>query len=201
MKYLKLIPYILLVFCLFRIVYLNKQNTKLKNKTATLEENLSKQVVIYKDKIIYKERVNSEISGTSIKQETVYIPQEGKVEILTPEQGKDVDLSFFDKTFNKVIKQDDGTIVLIKNKGFSIAPELSIMASDKLEVGGQLKLLYWGRYSTGIGFTHEQTLYGFASRNISDVFNFTKNTSLQLAVGKNFKEQETKFLLGVSIRL
>ena len=67
--------------------------------------------------------------------------------------------------------------------------------------GGQLKLLYWGRYSTGVGFTHEQTLYGFASRNISDVFNFTKNTSLQLAVGKNFKEQETKFLLGVSIRL
>lgn len=201
MKYLKLIPYILLVFCLFRIVYLDRQNTKLKNKTATLEENLSKQVVIYKDKIIYKERVNNEISGTSVKQETVYIPQEGKVEILTPEQGKDVDLSFFDKTFNKVIKQDDGTIVLIKNKGFSIAPELSIMASDKLEVGGQLKLLYWGRYSTGVGFTHEQTLYGFASRNISDVFNFTKNTSLQLAVGKNFKEQETKFLLGVSIRL
>ena len=201
MKYLKLIPYILLVFCLFRIIYLDRQNTKLKNKTATLEENLSKQVVIYKDKIIYKERVNNEISGTSVKQETVYIPQEGKVEILTPEQGKDVDLSFFDKTFNKVIKQDDGTIVLIKNKGFSIAPELSIMASDKLEVGGQLKLLYWGRYSTGVGFTHEQTLYGFASRNISDVFNFTKNTSLQLAVGKNFKEQETKFLLGVSIRL
>lgn len=201
MKYLKLVPYILLVFCLFRIVYLDRQNTKLKNKTATLEENLSKQVVIYKDKIIYKERVNNEISGTSVKQETVYIPQEGKVEILTPEQGKDVDLSFFDKTFNKVIKQDDGTIVLIKNKGFSIAPELSIMASDKLEVGGQLKLLYWGRYSTGVGFTHEQTLYGFASRNISDVFNFTKNTSLQLAVGKNFKEQETKFLLGVSIRL
>ena len=201
MKYLKLIPYILLVFCLFRIVYLDRQNTKLKNKTATLEENLSKQVVIYKDKIIYKERVQNEISGTSIKQETVYIPQEGKVEILTPEQGKDVDLSFFDKTFNKVIKQDDGTVVLIKNKGFSIAPELSIMASDKLEVGGQLKLLYWGRYSTGVGFTHEQTLYGFASRNISDVFNFTKNTSLQLAVGKNFKEQETKFLLGVGIRL
>lgn len=201
MKYLKLIPYILLVFCLFRIVYLDRQNTKLKNKTATLEENLSKKVVIYKDKIIYKERVQNEISGTSIKQETVYIPQEGKVEILTPEQNKDVDLSFFDKTFNKVIKQDDGTIVLIKNKGFSIAPELSIMASDKLEVGGQLKLLYWGRYSTGVGFTHEQTLYGFANRNISDVFNFTKNTSLQLAVGKNFKEQETKFLLGVSIRL
>lgn len=201
MKYLKLIPYILLVFCLFRIVYLDRQNTKLKNKTATLEENLSKQVVIYKDKIIYKERIKNEISGTSVKQETVYIPQEGKVEILTPEQGKDVDLSFFDKAFNKVIKQDDGTIVLIKNKGFSVAPELSIMASDKLEVGGQLKLLYWGRYSTGVGFTHEQTLYGFASRNISDVFNFTKNTSLQLAVGKNFKEQETKFLLGVSIRL
>ena len=198
LKFLKLLPYLLIVFLFFRISYLNKQNIRLKNKTATLEENLKKKTIIYKDKIIFKER---EVTGTNIKQETFYIPSEGKVEILNPKDNAQYDLAFIDKIFNKVIKQEDGTILLIKNKGFSIAPEVSIMLSSELEVGGQLKLLYWSRYSSGIGFSDKQTLYGYVSRNISDIFNFTKNTSVQLAVGKNFKEQETRFLLGVNIRL
>ena len=198
LKFLKLLPYLLIVFLFFRISYLNKQNIRLKNKTATLEENLKKKTIIYKDKIIFKER---EITGTNIKQETFYIPSEGKVEILNPKDDEQYDLTLIDKIFNKVIKQEDGTILLIKNKGFSIAPEVSIMLSNELEVGGQLKLLYWSRYSSGIGFSDKQTLYGYISRNISDIFNFTKNTSIQLAVGKNFKEQETRFLLGVNVRL
>lgn len=198
LKFLKLLPYLLIVFLFFRISYLNKQNIRLKNKTATLEENLKKKTIIYKDKIIFKER---EVTGTNIKQETFYIPSEGKVEILNPKDDEQYDLTLIDKMFNKVIKQEDGTILLIKNKGFSIAPEVSIMLSNELEVGGQLKLLYWSRYSSGIGFSDKQTLYGYISRNISDTFNFTKNTSIQLAVGKNFKEQETRFLLGVNVRL
>ena len=198
LKFLKLSPYLLIVFLFFRISYLNKQNIRLKNKTATLEENLKKKTIIYKDKIIFKER---EVTGTNIKQETFYIPSEGKVEILNPKDDEQYDLTLIDKIFNKVIKQEDGTILLIKNKGFSIAPEVSIMFSNELEVGGQLKLLYWSRYSSGIGFSDKQTLYGYVRRNISDIFNFTKNTSIQLAVGKNFKEQETRFLLGVNVRL
>lgn len=198
LKFLKLLPYLLIVFLFFRISYLNKQNIRLKNKTATLEENLKKKTIIYKDKIIFKER---EVTGTNIKQETFYIPSEGKVEILNPKDDEQYDLTLTDKMFNKVIKQEDGTILLVKNKGFSIAPEVSIMLSNELEVGGQLKLLYWSRYSSGIGFSDKQTLYGYISRNISDIFNFTKNTSIQLAVGKNFKEQETRFLLGVNVRL
>ncbi len=198
LKFLKLLPYLLIVFLFFRISYLNKQNIRLKNKTATLEENLKKKTIIYKDKIIFKER---EVTGTNIKQETFYIPSEGKVEILNPKDDVQYDLTLIDKIFNKVIKQEDGTILLIKNKGFSIAPEVSIMLSSELEVGGQLKLLYWSRYSSGIGFSDKQTLYGYVSRNISDIFNFTKNTSIQLAIGKNFKEQETRFLLGVNVRL
>lgn len=198
LKFLKLLPYLLIVFLFFRISYLNKQNIRLKNKTATLEENLKKKTIIYKDKIIFKER---EVTGTNIKQETFYIPSEGKVEILNPKDDEQYDLTLIDKMFNKVIKQEDGTILLVKNKGFSIAPEVSIMLSNELEVGGQLKLLYWSRYSSGVGFSDKQTLYGYVSRNISDIFNFTKNTSIQLAIGKNFKEQETRFLLGVNVRL
>ena len=201
MKYLKLIPYILILFLVCRVVYLDRQNTKLKNQTATLEENLSKQTIIYKDKIIYKERTGNEATGVNINQETVYIPSEGKVEILTPEEGKDIDLSLYDKLFNKIIKQEDGTILLIKNRGFSLAPELAGMYSSEFELGGQLKLLYWSRYSAGIGFTDKQTLYGYVGRNISDVTPFLKNTSVQAAIGKNFKEQETRFLLGINIRL
>lgn len=198
MKYIKFIPYIIIIFLFCRIIYLDNQNTKLKNQTATLQENLSKQTIIYRDKIVYKEK---EVSGTSVKQETVYIPSEGKIEILTPEEGKTVDLSIYDKLFNKIIKQEDGSILLIKNRGFSIAPEASIMLSNELEFGGQLKLLYWGRYSSGIGFTDKQTLYGYISRNISDVVPFLYNSNIQLAVGKNFKEQETRILAGVSVRL
>lgn len=198
LKFLKLLPYLLIMFLFFRISYLNKQNIRLKNKTATLEENLKKKTIIYKDKIIFKER---EVTGTNIKQETFYIPSEGKVEILNPKDDEQYDLTLIDKMFNKVIRQEDGTILLVKNKGFSIAPEVSIMLSNELEVGGQLKLLYWSRYSSGIGFSDKQTLYGYVSRNISDIFNFTKNTSIQLAIGKNFKEQETRFLLGVNVRL
>ena len=67
LKFLKLLPYLLIVFLFFRISYLNKQNIRLKNKTATLEENLKKKTIIYKDKIIFKER---EVTGTNIKQET-----------------------------------------------------------------------------------------------------------------------------------
>ena len=42
MKVFKLIPYILIAFLLFRVIYLNKQNTVLIDKNATLEENLKR---------------------------------------------------------------------------------------------------------------------------------------------------------------
>lgn len=198
LKYIKLLPYLLIIFLFVRVSYLNKQNVLLKNKTATLEENLSKKTIVYKDKIIYKER---EITGTNIKQETVYIPSEGKVEILTPTEGNKLDLSLIDKVFNKVIKQDDGTVILVQNRGFSFAPEIAGLYSNEFELGLQLKLIYWNRYSAGTGFTDKETLYGYINRNISDIFPFLKNTNLQFAIGKNFKEQETRFLIGVSVRL
>lgn len=200
MKYIKFLSYLLIIFLFIRVSYLNKQNIILKNKTATLEENLSKKTIIYKDKIIYKERIK-EATGTNIKQEAIYIPSEGKVEILTPEEGNKLDLSLIDRIFNKVIKQKDGSVILVQTKGFTIAPEVSIMLSSELEIGGQLKLLYWSRYSSGVGFSDKQTLYGYIGRNVSDIFPFLYNSSIQLGVGKNFKKQETRFLMGVSVRL
>ena len=198
MRFFKLIPYLLIVFLLIRIVHLNKQNTLLIDKTATLEENLKKQVIVYKDKIIYKERV---VNGTEVQQTTVYVPTDGKIEILTPEEGNKLDLGLVDKVFNHIIKQEDGSVILVKNKGFTIAPEVASLYSTKLELGLQIKVFYWDRYNAGIGITNNEILYIYGSRNISDILNFTHNTSAQIALGKDLKEGNTKVLFGVSVRL
>lgn len=200
MKFFKLIPYLIIAFLLVRIVYLNKQNTILIDKTATLEENLKNKTVIYKDKIIYKERVDT-VSGTDIKQTTVYVPVDGSIQILTPTEGQNLNLNVLDKLFNHIIKQEDGSIILVKDKGFTIAPEVAALYSDKLELGLQLKLFYWSRYNFGAGITNNSVLYGYASRNLSDVLNFTKNTSIQAGLGKDLDDGNTKFLFGLSVRL
>lgn len=200
MKLFKLIPYLIITFLLIRIIYLNKQNTILIDKTATLEENLKNKTVIYKDKIIYKERIDT-VSGTEVKQETVYIPIDGKVEILTPAEQEKLNLNILDKAFNHIIKQEDGSVILIKNKGFTIAPEVAALYSDKLELGLQVKVFYWDRYNLGAGITNNSVLYGYASRNISDILNFTKNTSIQAGLGKDLDDGDTKFLFGLSVRL
>ena len=202
LKYLKLIPYVIIVFLLIRVVYLNKQNTILTDRTATLEENLKKQVIVYKDKIVYKERIQgTDVTGTSVKQETIYIPSEGKVEIITPEESAEVDLHLTDKIFNEVIEQEDGTIILVQTKGFAFAPEIAGLYSDRVSVGVQAKLFFWGRYGLGIGITNEQVAYGFVNRNISDIVPWFKNTSLQVSGGKDLKDGNNKILFGVSVRL
>lgn len=202
MKIFKLLPYLIIAFLLFRIVYLDKQNTKLIDKNATLEENLKNKTIIYRDKIVYKERIKGdEVTGTAVQQQTVYIPVDGKVEILTPEEGQNLNLSVLDKLFNQIIKQEDGSIIMVKIRGFTIAPEVAALYSNKLELGGQLKLAYWSRYNAGIGITNEETLYGYISRNISDLIPFIRNTSAQISYGKDLDDGNTKFLFGLNVRL
>lgn len=201
MKILKLIPYLIIAFLLFRIVYLNKQNTVLIDKNATLEENLKNKTIIYKDKIIYKERVGDTVTGTAVQQQTVYIPVDGKVEILTPEEGQNLNLNVLDKLFNQIIKQEDGSVIMVKTRGFTIAPEIAGLYSNKLELGLQLKVFYWDRYNFGAGITNNFVIYGYASRSISDILNFTKNTSAEIGLGKDLENGDTKFLFGLSVRL
>ena len=197
---IKILPYILIIFLCFRIVLLNKQNVVLIDSNAKLSERLKKQVVIYKDKIIAKERIDS-VSGQDIKQTTVYVPVDGKIEILTPEEGNKLNLGTFDKLFNHIIKQEDGSVILVKDKGFTIAPEIAGLYSNRLELGLQLKLFYWSRYNFGAGITNNSVLYGYAARSISDILPFTHNTSAQIALGKDLEEGNTRFLFGLSVRL
>ena len=202
MKILKFIPYILIAFLLFRIVYLNKQNTILIDKNATLEENLKNKTIIYKDKIIYKERVKgSEVNGTEVQQQTVYIPIDGRIEILTPDEGQNLNIGLIDNLFNHIIKQEDGTIILVKDKGFTIAPYISSFYSKEFEYAIQLKLFYWNRYGTGFGYSDKDTIFLFIDRNVSDVLPFTRNLSVQIIYGKNQHFNEQRIGIGLNVRL
>ena len=90
---------------------------------------------------------------------------------------------------------------MIQNKGFCLAPELGINYSKEFEASLQVRLVYWNRYNAGVGITHKETVFIYGSRNLSDIFNFTRNTSLQLGLGKNFKDNDTRFLIGLGVRL
>ena len=196
-KFLKLIPYIVIAFLLLRVVSLNKQNENLRGKTAELSEQLKSQTIITKEKIVYKYR---DSEGKS-KQETIYIPSEGQVNIITPKDEETIKPSKKDSFFNTIIEQTDGSLIMIQNKGFCLAPELGINYSKEFEASLQVRLLYWNRYNAGVGITHKETLFIYGSRNLSDIFNFTRNTSLQLGLGKNFKDNDTRLLIGLGVRL
>lgn len=196
-KYIIIILLALIVFLSLRITYLNNQNINLRNKTAELSEQLKSQTVITKEKIIYKYR-NAE--GKALQKE-LYVPSEGKIEIITPKDNETIKNTFSDKIFNEIIEQTDGSIIRIQNKGFAFAPEAGFIYSKEFEAALQLRLIYWNRYNAGIGIGHKETIFIYGSRNISDILNFTRNTSFQIGLGKNIKEQDTRFIVGLSVRL
>lgn len=197
MKIINLVLIIIIAFLAFRVAYLDRQNTALKGEAAELSEKLKSQVVVTKEKIVYKYRDNA----GNAKQETIYVPSEGQVEIITPKEEETIKPSHVDTFFNTYIEQTDGSIIKVQNKGLALAPEVGILYTDKLEVALQLRLAYWNRYNAGIGFSNEQTAFAYVSRHLSDIFNFLQNTSIQIGIGKNFKEQDTKFGIGLVTRL
>lgn len=196
-KYIIIILLALIAFLSLRVVYLDKQNTTLRGKTAELSEQLKSQTVITKEKIIYKYR---DIEGKP-KQQEFYVPSEGSIEIITPKENENIKPDKIDGLFNNIIEQTDGSIIKIQNKGFCFAPELGAIWSKEFEASLQLRLMYWNRYNAGIGIGHKQTIFIYGSRNISDILNFTRNTSFQIGLGKNIKDNDTRFLVGLSVRL
>lgn len=195
----KKINFILIILCLFlclRVIYLNNKNNELLGNNTELSEKLKSQIVITKEKIIYKYRENDKA-----KEKNIYIPSEGKVDIITPKENETIKPSKVDNFFNEIIEQTDGSIIKIQNKGFCFAPELGAIWSKEFEATLQLRLMYWNRYNAGVGIGHKETIFIYGSRNISDILNFTRNTSFQIGLGKNIKEQDTRFIIGLSVRL
>lgn len=196
-KYIIIILLALIAFLSLRAVYLDKQNTTLKGKTAELSEQLKSQTIITKEKIVYKYRN----SDGKPQQQEYYVPSEGSIEIITPKENEDIKPTIIDNFFNTIVEQTDGSLIKIQNKGFAFAPEFGIIYSKELEAAFQLRLLYWNRYNAGVGIGHKDTVYIYGSRNISDILSFTRNTSLEIGLGKNFKDQDTRFIIGLSTRL
>lgn len=196
-KYIIIVLLALIAFLSFRVVYLNNQNIALRGKTAELSEQLKSQTIITKEKIVYKYR---DTEGKP-KQQEFYVPSEGSIEIITPKENQDIKPSKMDGLFNNIIEQTDGSIIKIQNKGFAFAPEAGSIYSKEFEATLQLRLMYWNRYNAGIGVGHKQTIFIYGSRNISDILNFTRNTSFQIGLGKNIKDNDTRFIVGLSVRL
>lgn len=196
-KYIIIVLLALIAFLSFRVVYLNNQNIALRGKTAELSEQLKSQTIITKEKIVYKYR---DTEGKP-KQQEFYVPSEGSIEIITPKENQDIKPSKIDGLFNNIIEQTDGSIIKIQNKGFCFAPELGAIWSKEFEASLQLRLMYWNRYNAGVGIGHKETIFIYGSRNISDILNFTRNTSFQIGLGKNIKDNDTRFLVGLSVRL
>lgn len=197
MKYLIIVLLALIAFLSFRVVYLNNQNIALRGKTTELSEQLKTQTIITKEKIVYKYR---DKEGKPLQQE-IYVPSEGKVDIITPKDNETIKPSKIDNFFNEIIEQTDGSLIKIQNKGFCFASELGAIWSKEFEASLQLRLMYWNRYNAGIGIGHKETIFIYGSRNISDILNFTRNTSFQIGLGKNIKDNDTRFIIGLSVRL
>lgn len=196
-KYIIIILLALIAFLSLRVVYLDKQNTTLRGKTAELSEQLKSQTIITKEKIVYKYRD----SDGNPRQQEYYVPSEGSIEIITPKDNENVKPSKIDNLFNQIIEQTDGSLIKIQNKGFCLAPMGSIFYSKEIEYAVQVRLMYWNRYSSGIGYSDKTTLFIFVDRHLSDIFSFTRNTSLQLTLGKNLKLNETRLGVGINVRL
>ena len=176
---------------------LDEENSSLRGKTAELSEQLKSQTVITKEKIVYKYR---DKEGNA-KQNEIYVPSEGHIEIITPKEDETIKPSTVDNFFNTIIEQTDGSIIKIQNKGWAFAPEIGILYTKELEAALQFRLLYWNRYNAGVGISHKETVFIYGSRHLSDIFTFLQNTSIQIGIGKNFKEQETRFGIGLVTRL
>lgn len=196
-KYIIIILLALIAFLSFRVVYLNNQNIALRGKTAELSEQLKSQTIITKEKIIYKYR---DTEGKP-KQQEFYVPSEGSIEIITPKENENIKPGKIEGLFSNIIEQTDGSLIKIQNKGFAFAPELGAIWSKEFEATLQLRLMYWNRYNAGIGVGHKETIFIYGSRNISDILNFTRNTSFQIGLGKNIKDNDTRFIVGLSVRL
>jgi hypothetical protein len=192
---LRLIPWILIAILLFRVYHLNKQVNDYQDKTAELSEKLKNQTVIKQTEIVYKYRTKE---GT-VTQKTVYVPVYGSINMLTPIEGGEINLSFWDKLTNQIIKNDDGSVVLINTRGFTFRPNITAFLSEDPEVGIGATLAFWNRYNAGIGFGHKETLYLYGGRNISDIFTFMPNTSAVAVIGRNLKEQDNRLGIGLSV--
>jgi hypothetical protein len=161
-----------------------KEVDKLLSEKGVLADNVKSQVIIEKDRIVYKERIkgstrginkgNSKKEGTKgsdgsvLKTSVRYLPPEAKAEICVYLEGN--------------------TSLKIKNKGFCLCPAISCTLNNKgLKGGIEARLVYWGRYGLGVGVNINRNRDSIVKpflvldRRISDIVQFMRNTTIGIA--------------------
>ncbi len=171
--------YIILIIIISFLSWKNNRNeikiSELSITKGELEERLKNQTVITNNKIVYRDKDKVVIR---------YLPSEGRVVVNETKDGK--------------------TEVIVKNRGLTIKLGAGILYSGNYENVSfnptlDLKLLYWNRYSGGIGSSLNYPFLYF-SRHIDDLtMGQFKNIELMLAYGKPYAEFE-KSILGIGVR-
>jgi hypothetical protein len=139
----------------FRLIKKEKEVEKLGMEKGELAENVKSQVIIEKDRIVYRER--TEIG--EVKGKRIDVCSEWRTEIITDLKGK--------------------ATIKIKKKGYSLSPcVLGIVMIEGLKVGVGARVCYFGKYGLGVGLKIDLRPYVCIDRRISDIVPFMRNTSL-----------------------
>ncbi len=165
---------------------LNSKNTKLSD---TLESSLT--VGNSKVKIVYRDK------DGEIKVKEKYLPSEGNVEV---KHYKDANISEHKNLLEKLLPKLNETIkvkdieYIIHDKGFCLVPGYGIIYDGKyndslLNVGVDLKFIYFQWYSLNIGSSLDYPYLGF-SRHLDDLIPVIhpKNIEGQIIYGKPYKD-------------
>ena len=127
----------LICFLCFIIYYLSNKLTDAYSENVQLDSRLQSVIEINDNLVKY---THSDSSGTA-KQVSVYVPHSGKVKIVVPKELSGYTPSVKDKFFNKIIKTDNGYI-LVQNKGFAFIPMAGVFYNGEIDVSLNIELLF-----------------------------------------------------------
>lgn len=185
-----LIVVIALTAVLTYIVFGNKQHIEyVSAKAANMQASEKEQIVYKKDTLKIKKNLGQENAIIN----TMYVPREGSVTIKTPKEKEEIKVSLLDKIQNKVIKEDDGRVILLKNRGFTFRPAIAVSYGSKLNVAGQARLVYWARLGAGAGYDSERVVYVFSDY----ILPYLSNASIGLKVGRGTEKE----VVGINLAL
>jgi len=187
---------------------LNNAKSELEMQNATLREGIKSSLSVKGSEVVYKYRDKE----GNVKGVKAYLPPEGSVSSITPEEGHKIEKGGFiaraiDKLSTKTVTDPTtGTVIRIKQAGFTFRPALSGIISDHVYLGIQARVLYYNRWGAGIGAALSKAnkyAYFFADRRVDDLFPLLQNTSAgaHFGMGKHPDTGATEKKVGVQLSL
>ncbi len=131
---------------------LNNTITELNVKNKSLAEDV--KLKVDGRTVVYRDRE---------KIVTVYVPAEGGLIVKKPDDKGNV-------------------VVVIKNKGFTARPGIGLFYDGKVNGGLDLKLIYWDRYSMGLGSSLDSP-YVWLSRHVDDLVPILHPQNVEFSIG------------------